>query len=214
MESCFYESISEEGGNRSARRKPSKSGWDRLKLNPHTTLVVEVEGVNDVRYASLTSQGVQHRVLYRDGHPSRYQPRPTGLNFGEQTGTGVFPLVIAVPHLKVVVYLLSSSQSTTIHLKKSFKKAYYNTWTILFFPHRFLCWNVGINWCELDVQCKVCRTRFCLSVSKRIVPRSDPVGVWALHWFAEYRFLSSPLFPEIHELKCRLKYEASKCFLL
>ena len=35
----------EEGGNRSARRKPSKSGWDRLKLNPHTTFAVEVEGV-------------------------------------------------------------------------------------------------------------------------------------------------------------------------
>ena len=51
----------------------------------------------DVDYASLTSQGVQHRVFYLDGHPSRYQPRPTGLNFGEQTGTGVFPLVIAVP---------------------------------------------------------------------------------------------------------------------
>ena len=51
----------------------------------------------DVHYASLTSQGVQHRVLYLVGHPSRYQPRPTGLNFGEQTGTGVFPLVIAVP---------------------------------------------------------------------------------------------------------------------
>ena len=51
----------------------------------------------DVQYASLTSQGVQHRVFYLDGHPSRYQPRPTGLNFGEQTGTGVFPLVIAVP---------------------------------------------------------------------------------------------------------------------
>ena len=32
-----------------------------------------------------------------DGHPSRYQPSPTGLNLGEQTGTGVFPLVIAVP---------------------------------------------------------------------------------------------------------------------
>ena len=55
--------------------------------------------MNDVRYASLTSQGVQHRVLYPDGHPSRYQPRPTELNFGEQTGTGVFPLVIAVPHI-------------------------------------------------------------------------------------------------------------------
>ena len=39
-----------------------------------------------------TAQG-----LYPDGgHASRYQPRPTGLNFGEQTGTGVFPLVIAV----------------------------------------------------------------------------------------------------------------------
>ena len=47
----------EEGGNRSARRKPSKSGWDRLKLNPHTTFfVVEVEGVIDVHYASLTSR--------------------------------------------------------------------------------------------------------------------------------------------------------------
>ena len=29
----------EEGGNRSARRKPSKSGRDRLKLNAHTTFV-------------------------------------------------------------------------------------------------------------------------------------------------------------------------------
>ena len=45
----------EEGGNQSARRKPSKSGWDRLKLNPHTTFAVEVEGMIDVHYASLTS---------------------------------------------------------------------------------------------------------------------------------------------------------------
>ena len=120
MESCFYESISEEGGNQSAHRKPSKSGWDRLKLNPHTTLVVEVEGVNDVRYTSLTSQGVQHRALYQDGHPSRYQPHPTGLNFGEQTGTGVFPLVIAVPQLYPDLYdvgaeLMSVQSSTELH---------------------------------------------------------------------------------------------------
>ena len=65
-------------------------------------IVVEVEGVIDVHYASLTSQGVQHRVFYRDGHPSRFQPRPTGLNFGEQTGTGVFPLVIAASPLKTI----------------------------------------------------------------------------------------------------------------
>ena len=58
--------------------------------------MVDVEGVIDVYYASLTSQEVQHRVFYPDGHPSRYQPRPTGLNFGEQTGTGVFLFLIAV----------------------------------------------------------------------------------------------------------------------
>ena len=51
----------------------------------------------DVHYARLTSQG----VFYLDGHPSRYQPHPTGLNFCEQTGTGVFPLVIAVQPLNV-----------------------------------------------------------------------------------------------------------------
>ena len=55
-----------------------------------------MEGVIDVHYASLTSQEVQHRLLYPDGHASRYQPRPTGLNFSEQTGIDVFPLVIAV----------------------------------------------------------------------------------------------------------------------
>ena len=79
----------EEGGNRSAQRKPSKSGSDRLKLSPHTTFVVEVEGVIDVRYASLTSQGVQQRVFYLDDHPSKYQPCSTGLNVGERTRTGV-----------------------------------------------------------------------------------------------------------------------------
>ena len=41
---------------------------------------------------------VQHRVFYLDGHPSRYQPRTTGLNFAEQMGTGVFHLVIAAPN--------------------------------------------------------------------------------------------------------------------
>ena len=79
----------EVGGNRSTRGKLSKSGWDRLKLSPHTTFVVEVERVIDVHYASLTSQAVQHGVFYPYGHPSRYQPCPPGLNFGEQTGTGV-----------------------------------------------------------------------------------------------------------------------------
>ena len=44
----------------------------------------------DVHYASLASRRVQHRVFHLDGHPSRYQPRPTGLNFNEETGTGVF----------------------------------------------------------------------------------------------------------------------------
>ena len=78
---------------------PEKTLEVRLRLTQTQSTynnVVEVEGVIDFHYASLTSQGVQHRVFNLDGHPSRYQPRPTGLN-GEQTGTGVLPLVIAVP---------------------------------------------------------------------------------------------------------------------
>ena len=78
----------EEVGNRSTRRKTLEVRL-RSTENPHTTFVVEVEGVIDVHYASLTAHGVQHRVFYLDGHPSRYPPRPTGLNFGEETGTGV-----------------------------------------------------------------------------------------------------------------------------
>ena len=53
----------EEGGNQSARRKPSESSWDQLKFNPQTTFVVEVERVIDV-------QGVQHRKSIQMGsHP-------------------------------------------------------------------------------------------------------------------------------------------------
>ena len=65
------DAVNSSVGNRSARRKPSKSGRDRLKLNPYTTFVAEVEGVINVYYTSLTSQEVQHRVFYPDGHPSR-----------------------------------------------------------------------------------------------------------------------------------------------
>ena len=61
----------------------------------------------DVHYASLTSQGVQNRILYLDGHPSRYQPPLTGLNCSEQMEIGVFPLVIAVP-LKVAEHSFRS----------------------------------------------------------------------------------------------------------
>ena len=71
----------------------------------------------DVRYASLTSQEVQHRVLYLDGNPSRYQPYPTGLNFGEKTGTSVFPLVIAVPPKNVVQSLLHYNEMFQLHEK-------------------------------------------------------------------------------------------------
>ena len=80
----------EEGGNRSTRRKPGL----RLKLNPHTTFVVEVEGVIDIHNTSLTSHGVQHRVFYLDDHPSRYPPRLTGNRY--------FPLVIAVTNFKAL----------------------------------------------------------------------------------------------------------------
>ena len=54
-------------------------------------IVVEVEDVIDVHCASLTSQGVQDRVFYLD------------MNLGEQAGSGVFPLVIAVPYNIAVI---------------------------------------------------------------------------------------------------------------
>ena len=62
------------------RGNPQSQVEIAVKLNPHTTFVAEVKGVIDVHYISLTSQGVQHRVFYLDGHPFRYQPRPTGLS--------------------------------------------------------------------------------------------------------------------------------------
>ena len=73
----------------------------------------------DVQYASLTSQGVQHRVFYLDGHPSRYQPCPTGLNFGEQTGTNVFPLEIAVQHFKIRCNFITATEYNTGHLMRN-----------------------------------------------------------------------------------------------
>ena len=58
------------------RRKPFESGWGRVEHSPHA-MIVEVGGLIDDYYASLTPQGIAH-----DGHPSRYQPCPTWLNFG------------------------------------------------------------------------------------------------------------------------------------
>ena len=83
-----------------------------------------MKGVIDVHYASLTSQGLQHSEFYQDGHPSRYQPRPTGLNFGEQTGTGVLVtavdkesfFIIAITDvidIVIINVILSSSSSPT-----------------------------------------------------------------------------------------------------
>ena len=81
----------EEGGNQSARRKPEcQEETLEVRLRPTETqstyninFVVVVEGVIDVHYPSLTSQGVQHRVFF--------------IKIAEQTGTSVFPVIIAVP---------------------------------------------------------------------------------------------------------------------
>ena len=58
---------------------PEGNPRSQVEIETQSTynFVVEVEGVIDVHYASLTSQGVQHRVFYRDGHPSGYQPQET-----------------------------------------------------------------------------------------------------------------------------------------
>ena len=65
----------EEGGHRSARRNPLKSGWGRLKLNSHTTFVVEVERV-------INFQRVQHsKSIQIVAHPD-INPVQTGFPFG------------------------------------------------------------------------------------------------------------------------------------
>ena len=53
----------------------------------------------DVHCASLTSQGVQDRVFYLD------------INFGEQAGTGVFPLVMAVPYNIAVIRQIEGKEN-------------------------------------------------------------------------------------------------------
>ena len=85
-------------GNQSARRKSrSQVAID----SPHTTFVVEAEGVINVHYTSLTSQGVQQREInqmltYPDIYP--VQHGLISMNGGEQ----VFPLGVAVqPNINV-----------------------------------------------------------------------------------------------------------------
>ena len=48
--------------------------------------MAEVGGANVEYNGNLTSPGI-----YQDDYPSRYYSCPTGLNFGDQMGTGVFP---------------------------------------------------------------------------------------------------------------------------
>lgn len=52
-------------------------------------LIVDIRGLIADQYASLTSQGEQHRVFLPDGHLSNYQLHPMELNFSEQKETCV-----------------------------------------------------------------------------------------------------------------------------
>ena len=57
----------EEGGNLSTRRKPSKSGWDRLKVNPHTTSRYQPRPtVFPFGEQTLFPSGVNHPLLCKD----------------------------------------------------------------------------------------------------------------------------------------------------
>ena len=62
-----WESILARVENRGNRRKTLKSGWDRLKLSPHT--IAEVGGTNVEYSANQTSQGKQHRATRMVAHP-------------------------------------------------------------------------------------------------------------------------------------------------
>ena len=64
----------EEGENPCAGRKPSKSGWDWLKLNLHSTFVVEAEAVIDV-------PGVHHRKSIQMVTHSHINPIQQGVTW-------------------------------------------------------------------------------------------------------------------------------------
>ena len=66
---------------------PALLGWG---TNPVAEIGAPTHGLLcEDDYASLASKGVQHRLFPGDHPSSLYQPHPTGLNFGEQTGTSV-----------------------------------------------------------------------------------------------------------------------------
>ena len=64
--------------------KTFESGRHGLKLSSNT-MIIEVGDVNNDCYTCVTPQGRQNRN-FQDGHPSSYQPHPTGLYFGEEAG--------------------------------------------------------------------------------------------------------------------------------
>ena len=78
-----------------------------IEVRLRATFVIEVQGVIDV---FTTPAGLPN--LYPDGHPSRYQPCPTELNFGEQMGTGVFP-VVNILYQSMLSLLLYNINSTS-----------------------------------------------------------------------------------------------------
>ena len=114
LDGLDWESIFEVGGNRSAQRKLSKPGWDRLKL---TYNICSTGGRRDwwpLRQPDFPKSTEQW--IYPDGHPSRNQLRLTGFNFGAQTGTGVSLLLITVLffHLFFLISLIDRSLEFTL----------------------------------------------------------------------------------------------------
>lgn len=78
--------MSKETGERGEN---SESGWDRLKVSSHTAFIVELGGVFDEHYTPAWLSKEHSKGIFTDGFLSIYEPRPTGLNFGEQMGRGV-----------------------------------------------------------------------------------------------------------------------------
>ena len=95
-------------------RKPAMSIWDRLKISLHATFVVDVGGLIDDHYASVSLQRVQHGRFHRWSAIRVSTPSHRAL-FRWINGNGCFPFVEALWPL-FTVFLVRGLFKTLIEI--------------------------------------------------------------------------------------------------
>ena len=80
----------------------------------------------DVHCTSLTSQGLQHRVFYLDGHSSRYQPL---FPFGDSCTSIIIAIsLILLEDVSILILHISSLLHESFRLKRLILILQLNAW--------------------------------------------------------------------------------------